>query len=77
MSSYELAYSSRFKKDYMKPHKLTGNYLGTWECHILHGLLLIWQQTESPKEIYLMRLGSHSEWNGTYISMCFFLWDHW
>jgi len=45
----------------MKPHKLVGNYVGTWECHVLPDLLLIWDQTENPKEIYLMRAGSHSE----------------
>lgn len=45
----------------MKPHKLVGNYSGFWECHILPDLLLIWEQTENPKEIYLLRLGSHSK----------------
>lgn len=45
----------------MKPHKLAGSYSEYWECHVLPDLLLIWDQTESPKEIYLMRLGSHSE----------------
>jgi mRNA interferase YafQ len=92
MRNYEIAYSSKFKKDYkkllkkkkeleainrtiallsenghqaipqnMKPHKLVGNYSGVWECHVLPDLLLIWDQTENPKEIYLMRIGSHSE----------------
>jgi mRNA interferase YafQ len=45
----------------MNPHKLVGNYSGTWECHIFPDLLLIWEQTENPKEIYLILLGSHSE----------------
>ncbi len=45
----------------MNPHKLVAIYSGTWECHILPDLLLIWEQTENPKEIYLIRLGSHSE----------------
>lgn len=45
----------------MKPHKLLGNYKGNRECHIFPDLLLIWEQTEEPKEITLIRLGSHSE----------------
>jgi len=45
----------------MRPHKLVGNYSGNWECHVLPDLLLIWDQTEFPKEIYLMRIGSHSD----------------
>ena len=45
----------------MKPHKLIGNYKTNWECHILPNLLLIWDQKEEPKEITLIRLGSHSD----------------
>jgi len=45
----------------MRPHKLVGNYSGNWECHILPDLLLIWDQTENPNEIYLIRIGSHSD----------------
>jgi mRNA interferase YafQ len=44
-----------------KPHKLTGNYANTWECHIFPDLLLIWEQHEQPNEIILIRVGSHSE----------------
>ena len=45
----------------MRPHKLSGNYKGCWECHILPDLLLIWEQYEVEKEILLIRVGSHSE----------------
>lgn len=46
----------------MKPHKLTGNYSGYFECHIEPDLLIIWlQYDEERKEIYLVRLGSHAE----------------
>ena len=45
----------------MLPHKLKGNYKENWECHIKPDLLIIWFQIESPKEITLIRLGSHSE----------------
>lgn len=45
----------------MKPHKLSGNWAGYWECHIEGNLLIIWQQDSNPNEVYLVRLGSHSE----------------
>jgi len=45
----------------MNPHKLKGNYKDYWECHLKPDLLIIWFQIESPKEIKLIRLGSHSE----------------
>ena len=45
----------------MKPHKLKGNYKNNWECHIKPDLLIIWIQKESPSEITLVRLGSHSD----------------
>ncbi|GAB3646189.1 type II toxin-antitoxin system YafQ family toxin [Echinicola sediminis] len=45
----------------MRPHKLLGNYVGYWECHVFPNLLIIWEQTEEPKEILLVRVGSHSD----------------
>lgn len=46
----------------MKAHTLAGNYKGTWECHIMPDLLLIWIQEDEPtNKIYLIRIGSHSE----------------
>jgi mRNA interferase YafQ len=45
----------------MKPHKLIGNYKGCLECHIMPDLLLIWEQDETEKEIYLLDIGSHSD----------------
>lgn len=44
-----------------KPHKLTGNYKGMWECHIQPDWLLIWEQNEIIKLITLTRTGSHSD----------------
>lgn len=43
-----------------KPHKLIGEYSGCMECHIGPDFLLIWYD-ESSDEIFIMRLGSHSE----------------
>lgn len=37
-----------------KPHKLTGNYAGTWECHVKPDWLLLWQQDD--KELVLLFL---------------------
>ena len=45
----------------MLPHKLIGNYKGSFECHILPDLLLIWDEFEAEKEIILLRVGSHSD----------------
>lgn len=45
----------------LKPHKLKGIYKNNWECHIKPDLLIIWFQIENPKEIKLIRLGSHAE----------------
>ncbi len=48
--------SSRYK-----PHKLTGNYAGFWECHIQSDWLLVWSKDDAEKEIVLTRTGSHSD----------------
>lgn len=42
------------------PHKLTGNYVDCWECHIKSDWLLIWQSNEKLREIRLIRTGTHS-----------------
>ena len=44
----------------MKPHMLTGDYVGCMECHIENDYLLIWID-EAEQIIKLLRLGSHSE----------------
>ena len=45
----------------MKPHLLKGKYKNHWECHIRPDRLIIWIQIEEPKEIKLIRIGSHSD----------------
>jgi mRNA interferase YafQ len=42
-----------------KNHKLKGNYVGYWECHIEPDWLLIYKLT--PEELILARTGSHSD----------------
>jgi len=44
-----------------KPHMLSGNYKGYWECHIQPDWLLIWRQHDQIKVIELVRTGTHSD----------------
>ncbi|MGY4539559.1 mRNA interferase YafQ [Mucilaginibacter sp. UYNi724] len=44
-----------------KPHKLSGNYSGYWECHVKPDLLLIWDENEEINLLELVRTGSHSD----------------
>ncbi|MDO8481459.1 MAG: type II toxin-antitoxin system YafQ family toxin [bacterium] len=40
-----------------RPHKLSGEYAGLWECHVESDWLLIYDVTE--KEVFLVRTGKH------------------
>ena len=40
-----------------RPHKLTGEWKGVWECHIEPDWLLIYDVT--PTEVILIRTGTH------------------
>ena len=42
-----------------KPHKLVGNYVNKWECHIEPDWLLIYEVTEELVVLY--RTGTHSD----------------
>ncbi|MBI4262024.1 type II toxin-antitoxin system YafQ family toxin [Candidatus Uhrbacteria bacterium] len=42
-----------------RPHKLSGEYEGLWECHIGHDWLLIYKVTD--KEVLLARTGTHMD----------------
>jgi mRNA interferase YafQ len=44
-----------------RPHKLSGNYKGYWECHIQPDWLLIWKQDDEIKLVSLTRTGTHSD----------------
>ena len=44
-----------------KPHKLSGNYKGYWECHVKPDLLLIWDENEQINLLELVRIGTHSD----------------
>ena len=40
-------------------HKLKGNFVGYWECHITPDWLLIYKKTNT--HIYFARTGTHSD----------------
>lgn len=44
-----------------KPHVLSGNLQGYWECHIKSDWLLIWLKNEDQKTITLIGTGTHSD----------------
>lgn len=44
-----------------KPHPLTGNLSGYFECHIKPDWLLIWTKNTEDKVITLIATGTHSD----------------
>ena len=44
-----------------KPHKLSGNWSGFWECHIQSDWLLIWEQREKELILIFTDTGTHSD----------------
>ena len=42
-----------------KPHKLAGNYVNKWECHIEPDWLLVYEVTNEL--VILYRTGSHAD----------------
>lgn len=40
-------------------HRLQGEYIGTWECHIEPDWLLVYKKTST--EIVFVRMGTHSD----------------
>lgn len=44
-----------------RPHKLSGNYEGCWECHIQPDWLMVWQQNDTGLTLLFLRTGSHSD----------------
>lgn len=44
-----------------KPHKLSSDYQGCWECHIKPNWLLIWEQDDNQLRLILIDTGTHSD----------------
>lgn len=44
-----------------RPHKLSGDYSGCWECHIKNDWLLIWEQDDMQLTLLFTGTGTHSD----------------
>lgn len=44
-----------------RPHKLSGRYVGAWECHIEPDWLLIWEQNDKTLTLLMIDTGTHSD----------------
>ena len=44
-----------------RPHKLSGDYDGCWECHIQSDWLLVWEQNDTELTLLFIDTGSHSD----------------
>ncbi len=44
-----------------KSHKLSGKYLGLWECHLRPDWLLVWKQNDNELILIFTATGSHSD----------------
>lgn len=44
-----------------RPHKLTGNYAGMWECHLRPDWLMVWEPHGDEMVMLFSRTGSHAD----------------
>lgn len=44
-----------------RPHKLSGNLDGIWECHIQPDWLMTWEQNDTQLTLLFLRTGTHSD----------------
>ena len=44
-----------------KPHCLSGEFEGAWECHIQPDWLMVWKQNDQELVLLLLETGSHSD----------------
>lgn len=44
-----------------RPHKLSGQYDGCWECHLKPDWLLIWEQNDTELILLFTGTGTHSD----------------
>lgn len=43
------------------PHKLSGNRIGQWECHIRPDWLLVWKQDDAGLTLLMLNTGTHAD----------------
>ena len=44
-----------------RPHKLSGDRQGQWECHIQPDWLMTWQQNDTELILLFLQTGTHSD----------------
>lgn len=44
-----------------RPHKLSGNLQGIWECHIQPDWLMLWEQNDTELILLFTGTGTHSD----------------
>ena len=44
-----------------RPHKLTGDKQGIWECHIQPDWLMTWEQDNDQLTLLFLQTGTHSD----------------
>ena len=44
-----------------RPHKLSGNRSGQWECHIEPDWLMTWEQNDTQLTLLFLQTGTHSD----------------
>ncbi len=44
-----------------KSHKLSGDYIDCWECHIKSDWLLVWKQNDDELTLLFTNTGTHSD----------------
>jgi mRNA interferase YafQ len=55
-----LQISGKLPSEY-KPHKLSGDYEGFWECHLKPNWLMVWEQDDNLLTLLFMTTGTHSD----------------
>ena len=44
-----------------RPHKLSGDLDGIWECHIQPDWLMTWSQNDTELRLLFLRTGTHAD----------------
>lgn len=44
-----------------RPHKLSGQFDGCWECHIQPDWLMTWKQNDTELTLLFLQTGTHSD----------------
>ena len=44
-----------------RPHRLSGNRQGLWECHIQPDWLMTWEQNDMKLTLLFLQTGTHSD----------------